>query len=177
MAGTLADQLVIARQTIEEQRRKREEEYQKDLEALERVARFLPAGSAPSQVNRAQVAIEVLSASKDRSAEEEERSSDSDTPSLISAVLGTVLSRPNASLSPRMVLESLEAQNFPFTRDNGKRILSVAQSLRKLTERDQPQVRLIRRGSGRRPNLYGAVIQEINPAHVTTAARSGEMTM
>jgi hypothetical protein len=162
---------------MEEQRRQWEEEYQKNLEALDRVARLIPSGSAPSQVNGAQVAIKALFTSKDQSTEEEERSSDSDTPSLISAVLETVLSRPNASLSPRLVLEILESQNFPFTRDNGKRILSVAQALRKLTERDQPQVRIARRGSGRRPNLYRALMQEINPAHVTNAARSSERSM
>jgi hypothetical protein len=176
MAVNLADQLVIARQAIEERRRQREEEDKKDLEALERVARLLPDGSAPSLVKGAQVAIKAQSASKNQSAGEEERSSDSDAPSLISAVLETVLSRPNASLSPRLVLEILESQNFPFTRDDGKRILSVAQALRKLTERDQPKVRLLRRGSGRRPNLYRAQVQEINPAHVTDAARSSERT-
>jgi hypothetical protein len=176
MAGTLADQLVIARQAIEERRRKREEEDQKDLEALERVSRLFSASSALSQANDAHVVIETLPAAKD-SAKEEEPVSDSETPVLIGAVLETVLSKPNVSLSPRAVFESLEARNFPFTRDESKRILSVAQALRKLTERDQPQVRLTRRGSGRRPNLYRAVIQEMNPAHVTTAAGSREMTM
>ena len=95
-------------------------------------------------------------------------SSDSDTLPIISTVLEAVLSKPNVSLSPRDVLEMLEARNFPFTRDNSKRIFSVAQALRKLTERDRPQVRLVRRGSGRRPNIYRALAQETNPAHVTT---------
>ncbi len=175
MAATQADQLVIARQAIEERRRKREEEDQKDLEALDRVARILEANSASSRVKGARAAMEALSASEE--SEEEDESSDSDTPYIISAVLETVLSKPNVSLSPRMVLEILEAKNFPFTRDEDKRIFSVAQALRKLTARRQPQVRLARRGSGRRPNLYRAVIQEINPAHGTTAARSIGMTM
>jgi hypothetical protein len=176
MTATLADQLVIARQAIEEQRRKEEEEYQKNLEALERVARFLPLGSS-SPVNDARIAREALSAPEDQSTVKEDVSPDSDTPNIIGTVLKTVLSRPNISLSPRMVLEIMESQNFPFTRDNGKRILSVAQALRKLTERDQPQVRLVQPGSGRRPNLYRSVIEGINPAHVTTAARSSERTM
>ena len=176
MATTLADQLVIARHTIEEQRRKWEEEYRKNLEAIERVAQLISSISAPSPVNGGRVAMEELSAFNVQSSEEE-LSSNSQTPKLIGTVLETVLARPNRSLSPRMVLQIMEAQQFPFSRNNGKRILSVAQSLRKLTERNQPQVRLVQRGSGRRPNLYQALIQEINPAHVTNAARSSERTI
>jgi hypothetical protein len=176
MRVTLADQLVIARRAIEEQRRIREEEYQKDLEALERVARFLPASSAPSRVNGAHAPV-IVPPVVDEPQKEETQFDESQGYYLIRAVLALVQSRPNVSLSPRMVLEILEAQNFPFTRNNGKRILSVAQALRKLTERDQPQVRLVRRGSGRRPNLYRALVQEINPAHVTTASLSSERTM
>src|ERR1035437_2147000 len=101
MTAILANQLVIARQALEEQRRKSEEEYQKDLEALERVARFLPTVSAPSKVHGAQVPTKAPSLLKAQSAEEEERSYDSQTPSLISTVLETILSRPNAALSPR----------------------------------------------------------------------------
>jgi hypothetical protein len=169
MTAILADQLVIARQAIEEERRKRDEEYQKDLEALKRIARFLPAISAPSDVNGAQVEVKVPSVLK--------QSADHETPCLISKVQDAVLSRPNIPLSPRAVLQIMEAQNFPFTRDNGKRIFSVAQSLRKLTERNLPQIRLVRRGSGRRPNLYQAAPSETNPAHVRTAARLSERTM
>jgi hypothetical protein len=76
-----------------------------------------------------------------------------------------------------MVLEIMEAQKFSFTRDKDKRILSVAQALKKLTERDHPQVRLVQAGSGRRPNLYRALMQGTNPAHVTAAAKSSERTM
>jgi hypothetical protein len=176
MNVTLPDQLLIARQAIEERRRKREEEDQKDLDALERVARLLASSPAPPPANGAQAAKEHISASKDHSVGEEGAASDSDAPQIITTVLEAVLSRPNVSLSPRMILEMLESQNFQFSRDEGKRIFSVAQALRKLTERDQPQVRLVRRGSGRRPNMYRAIVQEINPAHITTATRLSEMT-
>jgi hypothetical protein len=177
MASTLADQLDLARQAIEEARRRQDEEYQKDLEALERVSRFLPSLSTPSGVNGAPVKEDASAALRPQVVEEEEQSDDREAHYLISAVLDIVLKRPNMSLSPRDVFDILESQNFPFTRDESKRILSVAQALRRLTERDQPQVRLVRRGSGRRPNTYRAVVREINPAHATAAARLREMTM
>ncbi len=177
MNVNLSEQLAKARQVIEERRRKQAEEDQKDLEALDRVARLIPSISTSSLVNGAQV-TGIPNGSKDQPAAEAGAAPDSDTPNLISIVLETVLSRPGVSLSPRAVFEILEARNFPFGRtDESKRILSVAQAMRKLTERDQPQVKLTRRGSGRKPNLYRAVTQEISPENTRTATGSSEMTM
>jgi hypothetical protein len=165
MPVNFADQLVMTRQAIEEQRRKHEEEYQKDLEALERVARLIPSNDALAKVQLPGIRVERPANTRD------EQSSDSET--LIGAVLETVLSRPTVALSPRMVFNILVTQNFPFAGDERRSLISIGSSLRKLTERENPQIRLSRRGSGRKPNLYRAVKAEGQNA----AASSREMTM
>jgi hypothetical protein len=158
-------------------RKAMEEEYRKNLEALERVKRFLPRELETSIDNGSHASAAKTTVIQKSSEDSEDKGQPVESPSLIGAVLEILVSKPATSFNPRTVLYALESKNFPFSRDNGKRILSVAQALRKLTERDQPQVKLVRRGSGRRPNSYRAQMQEINPAHVTTAARSSGMTM
>jgi hypothetical protein len=167
MAINFADQLVITRQAIEEQRRKAEEEYQKNLDALERVARLIPPNGALEKIQLPDIPVKRTADSGD------EPSSDSET--LIGTVLETVLSRPTVALSPRMVFNILVNQNFPFAGDERRSLISIGSALRKLTERDNPQIRLSRRGSGRKPNLYRAVRGEGQNAGALAGSR--EMTM
>jgi hypothetical protein len=173
MPATLADQLVIARQKIEEERRKWEEEYQKNVEALERVARFLPSDSAIPTANAAQTQPDAPRPTANQAQQEDEESA-----TLIDAVLEAIVSRPTMSLSPRMVFNVLVAQNFPFAGDENRSLVSIGASLRKLAARQHSQIRLFKRGSGRRPNLYRiAKAERTEEPSVTERVASSEMTM
>jgi len=171
MAITREEQFLIARQRMDEEYRKQQEEYRKNVEALERVQRFLdpPIPGVDAQDT-------PKSAVKNSAPKASFRGVQS--PSLIGSVLQIVLSKPGVSVTSGMILRELEGQGFSFAvADNERRIVSIGQALRKLCDRPEPQIRLHRSGSGRRPNQYRALAQEINPAHTMTAEEPNEVTM
>lgn len=162
MTTSQEEQFEIARKAMEE-------EYRKNLEALERVKRFLPPEPTASKSNGAATAPRDPTPTADDTVEGQGQS-------LIQTVLEVVLSSPAMSYSPRMVLDILERRAFPFSVDPERRIISIGQALRKLTARDHPQVQLAREGSGRIPNFYRAT----RPGRTEdsgTVASSTRMTM
>ncbi|MGA2049272.1 MAG: hypothetical protein ABSG96_16365 [Terracidiphilus sp.] len=134
------------------------------LQALERVQRFLPTNpAAEPALNKANGVAhheEPIKEAPAKTADEDEQIADvvdEPRPTLIGTVLATLKSRPNISFSNRTVLRAMEADGFPFTGDERRRLTSIHSALISLAERGQ--IRIVRRGSGREPNLYRAKIE------------------
>ena len=178
MPATLADQIIIARQTIEEQRRKWEEEYRKDIEALDRVSRLLPTDHAPLKSNGAHPVVPAPEATPKQEIDETDMEEDDPTDEegryLIRAVKAVVDARPDVTFFPRRVYQTLLEQGFRFATDERRSLVTIGTSMKKLARRDPPQIRLIRHGKGRKPNLYRAVGTE---PRTTAPGGQTELTM
>jgi hypothetical protein len=168
--------MVTSREHFEIMKRAMEEEHNKDLAALERLQRFLPTAEASSSNSGEDAIGRINPPIQEQDADQEELESD-ERPTLIGTVLAVVQSKPGISVTSRNVLAALESQGFPLVGDERRRLTSIGQALSKLAERDPAPIRVVRRGKGKAPNVYRAVVATINPAHIPNAAGSSEMTM
>jgi hypothetical protein len=169
-----------SKEQFEIMRRTMEEEHAKDIAALERLQRFLPSAETSSSTTQKSVALIAPPPVQEQDTEVELEPAE--RPTLIGAVLSVVQSKPNLSVTGRDVLTALESQDFPLVGDERRRLTSIGQALSKLAERDPAPIRITRRGKGKAPNMYRAIVQTINPAHLPNgtapgAAVSSEMTM
>jgi len=145
-----------------------EEEHKKDLEALARLQRFLDSPAPSSKTNGVHILPADLPTTK--LSTNEEAAFEDHGAYLIRAALAVVRSRPDTSFSPRAVQQALLERNFPLVGDERRQLVSIGQSLKKLAGRNE--IRLVRHGKGREPNLYRAL------RTVMIAAPAGsEMTM
>jgi len=150
-----------------------EEEHKKDLAALARVQRFLDTPPAASTANGAHEHPVGPQAAAAAPPIDEEAPGEEQITSLIGAALDVVRSRPELSFSPRTVLQALEAQKFPLVGDEHRRLVSIGQSLKKLATRND--IRLVRHGKGREPNVYRAL--KTREALTSVPAGASEMRM
>jgi hypothetical protein len=128
--------------TIEEMQRSLLEEHRKDLEALERLKRFLPKSGAVD-----------VKATEPESGEDDAGPSAGDT--IIGKVQEVVFSDYSRRWTVPVVMAELRRQNFPMTAKKPDRTVGLI--LSKLYARGV--LRLVRRGSGRIPNVYRTVAQ------------------
>lgn len=127
---------------ISELERRMEEEHRKDREAIERLKRFLPQGQQSASLHR----------------EEEDSSdvNDAPVPTIIGKVEEIMLDDATRKWTVPAMLAHLRHINFPLAAQKPE--ATLGQVFVKLQRRGA--IRIVRRGSGRNPNIYRASIVE-----------------
>jgi hypothetical protein len=124
------------------------EEHRKDLEALQRLKRFLPANSAaPTQ----QPPVDAKHA--DTNDDSHDPTVDSLAQTIIGKVESIMLADTNKRWTVASMLEELRRLNFPLVSKTPTSTLGLV--FAKLHKRGI--IRLVRRGSGRTPNVFRGV--------------------
>jgi hypothetical protein len=141
----------LSQEQLDEMRAKIDSEYQKDIEALARLSRFLPSSVAPPVMSSpAPVTAALVDAADTVDAEHTSES-------LIDAVYRIVTSH-DRSFNSRTVYYALHEEGYPLP-DRHQAMATIGTSLAKLTTRHR--IRLTRRGKGRQPNVYRANSQTV----------------
>ena len=121
-----------------------ESEYRKDLEALERVARFLPKTPAARPVPPPPAEAAATPAPVPAVEEQED--------SQIEAMLSLVTSNFNRTYTAREVFNELRRLRVPLSANEKQALATVGTSLQKLSKRGK--IRCNRKGKGRKPSIY-----------------------
>jgi hypothetical protein len=142
----LKEEHVLDLKTIEEMQQSMLEEHRKDLEALERLKRFLPQSNAA--VSKPKGVPEDLGPQADLESLSED--------TIIGKVEQVMTSDTARRWTVPLMFAELRRQNFPLAAQKPERTLGLI--LRKLA--DRKVIKIVKRGSGRSPNVYKAVVQE-----------------
>jgi hypothetical protein len=142
-----------------------EDEHRRDREAFDRMRRFVkpatpvtaasvtPKPAVPSPASTAAVPIRSTSELEDED-------------SLIGSVLDVIRARPSTSMHRNTVYREMKAKGFVFAHGEVQGLASVGVALSKLAARQV--IRRVRKGAGRMPSLYRAVVERSEPEGAAT---------
>lgn len=131
----------LSREQLDQMRASIETEYQKDMEALQRLSRFLPNKGEEVAPGAETPAVESAAESENLGVAE----------SQIDAVYRVVSKNYERNLTSRDVFKMLADEGFPMD-DRKQALATIGTSLTKLATRGR--IRLIRKGKGRQANIF-----------------------
>jgi hypothetical protein len=126
---------MLTESQIQEIRSRMQEEHRRDIEALERLMRFLPVSAQPNGKQAFPPAADNGMAPED---------------SVLGGIERILRDHANRTWTSQQIRAELERRGFGLKAKNPMATISVA--LKKLEDRDKATV--VMRGSGREPNRY-----------------------
>jgi hypothetical protein len=154
----MAGKIQLTQEQLADMRSRIESEYRKDMEALQRLARFLPGGP-PVAAAAATPAIRAASEAEEESEETQ-----------IDVMLAILTKNFGRTYTVREVYDELRRQRVAMNSDEAQALRTTGNAMIRLAKRRR--IRVVRRGKGRQPTVY----QGVPPLGMASALEAGMVT-